>query len=71
MKRIIQMFTGDKGEISSKRVVGVCGAGVLFATLLINSMHPVDMSGSKDIINAIEWLTIASLGFTSIDKFSK
>lgn len=65
------IFKEHNGKWSAKRVVGVCGAFVLFATLLINSIHPVDMSGSKDIINAIEWLTIASLGFTSIDKFSK
>jgi len=71
MKRIIQIFTGDKGEISSKRVVGVCGAFVLFATLVLNAIHPVDMSGSKEIISAVEWIVILSLGFTSIDKFSK
>lgn len=58
-------------KYSSKRFVGVIGAFVLFVTLVINAIHPVDMSGSRELIDAVKWLTIASLGFTSVDKFSK
>jgi len=65
------IFKESNGKWSSKRFVGITGACVLFATLVLNAIHPVDMSGSKEIISAVEWIVILSLGFTSIDKFSK
>ena len=65
------IFKEHNGKWSSKRFVGITGACVLFGTLVLNAIHPVDMSGSKEIISAVEWIVILSLGFTSIDKFSK
>ena len=64
------MFKGDKGEISSKRVVGIVGALVLFATMAHNSLSPQDIAPSKDLVAAVEFVVIACLGFTSIDKFA-
>jgi len=65
------MFKGDKGEISSKRVVGIVGACVLFGTMAHNSMSDVSVAPSPELVAAVEWVTIACLGFTSIDKFAK
>jgi hypothetical protein len=69
MKKFLEIFTGDKGEISSKRVVGVIGALILFTSLVISTrleLHP-----NKELVEAVEWVVILCLGFTSIDKFSK
>ncbi len=33
MKKLLEIFTGDKGEMSSKRFVGIIGAFVLFGTM--------------------------------------
>ena len=69
--KIGEIFKGDKGEYSSKRFVGIIGALVLFTTLVLNSFSHVDIAPSKELVEAVEWITILSLGFTSIDKFKK
>jgi len=69
MKRILEIFKGDKGEFSSKRFVGIIGAFVLFGTMAHNSMSPQEIAPSAELVAAVEWVTILSLGFTSIDKF--
>jgi hypothetical protein len=71
MKKLMEMFKGDKGEISSKRVVGIVGALVLFGTMAHNSLSPEDIAPSKDLVSAVEFVVIACLGFTSIDKFAR
>ena len=71
MKKLIEVFKGDKGEFSSKRFVGIIGAFVLFGTMAHNSFSPQDIAPSPDLVEAVKWIVIGSLGFTSIDKFSK
>jgi len=71
MKKLIEVFKGDKGEFSSKRFVGIIGAFVLFGTMAHNSFSPQDIAPSTDLVEAVKWIVIGSLGFTSIDKFSK
>ena len=70
MKKIFEIFKGDKGQFSSKRFVGIIGAFVLFGTMAHNSMSPQDIAPSAELVQAVEWVTILTLGFTSIDKFS-
>ena len=70
MKKIFEIFKGDKGEFSSKRFVGIIGAFVLFGTLAYNSTTHQDIAPSKELVEAVEWITILTLGFTTIDKFS-
>jgi len=65
------MFKGQAGEISSKRVVGIVGAVVLFGTMIANSFSPLDIAPSAELVSAVEWVTILCLGFTSVEKFSK
>ena len=70
MKRILEIFKGDKGEFSSKRFVGIIGAFVLFGTMAHNSLSPEEIAPSKELVESVEWVVILTLGFTSIDKFS-
>ena len=69
MKRLMEVFTGDKGEISSKRVIGVIGALILFTSLIVSTR--IELHPSKELVEAVEWVVILCLGFTSIDKFAK
>jgi hypothetical protein len=69
--KLIEMFKGQAGEISSKRVVGIVGAVVLFGTMIANSFSPLDIAPSAELVSAVEWVTILCLGFTSVEKFSK
>ena len=71
MKNILQAFKGPEGEISSKRVVGIIGALVLFATFAANSFTHVEVAPSDKLVEAVEWVVILCLGFTSIEKFKK
>ena len=70
MKKILEIFKGDKGEWSSKRFVGIIGAFVLFGTMAYNSLSPEEIAPSAELVQAVEWVTVLSLGFTSIDKFA-
>jgi hypothetical protein len=70
MKKLLEIFKGDKGEFSSKRFVGIIGAFVLYGTLAYNSTTHQDIAPSKELVEAVEWVVILTLGFTSIDKFS-
>jgi hypothetical protein len=64
------MFKGDKGEISSKRVVGIVGAIVLFAAMVLNIFYPKEISPSPDLIDAVKWVVIGALGITGVEKFA-
>jgi hypothetical protein len=68
--KFLDFFKGDKGEASSKRFVGIIGAFILFGTMAHNSLSPADIVPSPDLVSAVEFIVIACLGFTSIDKFS-
>ena len=68
--RFLDFFKGDKGQASSKRFVGIIGAFVLFGTMAHNSLSPADIVPSPDLVSAVEFIVIACLGVTSIDKFS-
>lgn len=74
MKKVTEFLkkvVSDGNSISSKRVVGVVGAGVLFGTLVANSFSPLEIAPSAELVTAVEWVTILCLGFTSVEKFSK
>ena len=60
--RISEIFKGDKGEFSSKRFVGVVGALVLFGSLVYYN--------TPELVEAVEFITIFSLGYTVIDKYT-
>jgi hypothetical protein len=71
MKKILEIFKGQKGEWSSKRFVGIIGAFVLFGTMAHNSLSPQDIAPSAELVQAVEWIVICSLGITGIEKFAR
>ena len=60
--RIVEIFKGDKGEFSSKRFVGILGALVLCGSMVYYN--------TDKLVEAVEFITIFSLGYTVIDKYS-
>ena len=60
--KLYEIFKGDKGEFSSKRFVGILGALVLFGSLVYYNTDP--------LVEAVEFITIFSLGYTVIDKYT-
>jgi len=50
MKKLLEIFKGDNGQLSSKRFVGIIGAFVLFGTMAHNlGFTSVDkFSGKKN-----------------------
>jgi hypothetical protein len=71
MKEWITKLLGTGDDVSSKRVIGVLGALVLFTTMVINSFSPRDISPSKELVEAVEYITIAMFFGTAIEKFAK
>lgn len=71
VSNFLKKVVSDSNEISSKRVVGVLGALVLFGTMIANSFSPLEIAPSAELVAAVEWVTILCLGFTSVEKFSK
>ena len=59
--KIFEIFKGDKGEFSSKRMIGIIGGLSLIGAMLYHN--------SDKLIESVEWVTILALGFTSVDKF--
>ena len=60
--KIFEIFKGDKGEFSSKRFVGIIGALVLCGSMIYYN--------TDKLVEAVEFITIFSLGYTVIDKYS-
>lgn len=70
-KSWLQKLMGDGDDVSSKRVVGLIGAASLFLTMAANSFTHQDFAPSDHLVDAVLWVTVGSLGFTSLDKFTK
>ena len=71
MKQWVTKLFGVGDEVSSKRVIGVLGALVLFGTLVVNSFSKIDIAPSKELVEAVEYITIAMFFGTAIEKFAK
>jgi len=71
MKEWFTKLVGVGDEVSSKRVIGIIGALVLMGTMVANSFSPKDIAPSKELVEAVEYLTIAMFFGTAIEKFAK
>jgi hypothetical protein len=71
MKEWFTKLVGVGDEVSSKRVIGILGALVLMGTMIANSFSPKDIAPSKELVEAVEYLTIAMFFGTAIEKFAK
>lgn len=60
--------TGD--SVSSKRVVGLLSSVSLCVTMIANSFTHMEVAPSENLVDAVLWLALGSLGFTSLDKFT-
>lgn len=67
---LVKLF-GNGDEVSSKRVIGTLGAIVLFGTMIANSFSPKEIAPSKELVEAVEYLTIAMFFGTAVEKFAK
>jgi len=68
---VTNMFKGNEGEVSHKRVLGTFGFVVMTVTMSINALYPKELTPSTDLIQAVEWLTISALFGTVVEKFAK
>lgn len=68
---ITNMFKGNEGEVSHKRVLGTFGFVVMTVTMSINALYPKELTPSTELIQAVEWLTISALFGTVVEKFAK
>ena len=72
MKSLISFFKSmlseAEGVISSKRVIGFLGFLCLAVTMIMNSFTDVSVAPSKDLVSAVEFITIGVLFGTSLDK---
>jgi len=73
MKSFIMSMLSDSktGEVSSKRVVGFLGFLFLAITMSLNTFFHGNVTPSKELVSAVEFVTIAALFGTSAEKFSK
>lgn len=74
MKKAIQwiskFFSDEKGNASSKRLVGIISALTLCITLYHNSFTPQDVAPSTPLVDAVALLCFGCLGLSSVDKFT-
>jgi hypothetical protein len=68
---VTNMFKGNEGEVSHKRVLGTFGFMVMTITMSINALYPKELTPSTELIQAVEWLTISALFGTVVEKFAK
>ena len=71
MKEWIKKLLSDGDDVSSKRVIGVLGSLVLFTTMVVNSFTNQEIAPSKELVEAVEYITIAMFFGTAIEKFAK
>lgn len=62
---------GAGDEVSSKRVIGVVGAVTLFTTMAVNSATHQEIAPSDTLVDAVLYVTLGTLGMTTVDKFKK
>lgn len=67
----IKNLLSEGDTVSSKRFVGILGALVLMGTMIANSFSPTEIAPSKELVEAVEYLTIAMFFGTAIEKFAK
>jgi hypothetical protein len=66
MKEFLKsMLTDERGATSSKRIVGVLCTFSLLICLLLK------ITPATELITAVTTIAVASLGLTTVDKFTK
>lgn len=66
---LVNLFSDERNSISHKRVVAILGSVCLFVALFLNIILKIDPSDK--LVDAVLYLTLFAMGYTTIDKFSK
>ena len=69
LKDFRELFTDDKGRISSKRLMGIVCTLTLCVTLYHNSFSDQSVVPSPALVESVALLAFGCLGLTSVDKF--
>jgi uncharacterized protein (DUF983 family) len=71
-KSFFQRMLSDtrSGDVSSKRVIGVVGFVSLLIIMFINALWSKSVAPVEYLVNAIEYIVIAAMFGTVVDKFS-
>jgi hypothetical protein len=64
------VFNDEKGNPSSKRIVGMGCAIALCLTMYHNSFSTVDVAPAEYLVDAVALLAFGCLGLASVDKFT-
>ncbi len=64
------LFNDEKGNPSSKRIVGMGCAVALCITMYHNSFSPLDQAPSNILVESVALLAFGCLGLSSVDKFT-
>jgi hypothetical protein len=71
MKNFLKSLLADeRGQQSTKRVIAILGMLFLCVTMILNSYSHEDMKPSPELVSAVEFIVIACVGASSLDKFS-
>jgi len=64
------VFNDEKGNPSSKRIVGMGCAVALCITMYHNSFSSVDVAPARYLVDAVALLAFGTLGLASVDKLT-
>ena len=64
------VFNDEKGNPSSKRIVGMGCAVALCITMYHNSFSEVSVAPAEYLVNSVALLAFGCLGLASFDKFT-
>ena len=70
MKYLREIFVGSDGLASMKRWIGAIGTLTLTGCLVASSIK-VGVMPDENLVYAVEWITIASVFGTAIEKLGK
>ena len=72
-KTFFQRMLSDarSGDVSSKRVIGFVGFLALLVMMFVNALYSKSIAPVEYLVDAIEYIVIAAMFGTVIDKFSK
>ena len=62
------LLNDEKGNPSSKRIMGLVAGFSLCITMIANSFTDISVAPSSALVNAVAALAFGALGLTSIDK---
>jgi hypothetical protein len=71
MTWLSSVLKDEKGNPSSKRIMGVLCTITLCITMYQNAFSEEHIAPSPTLVNAVAALAFGALGLTSIDKFTK